>query len=87
MITKCGSRVNIKLTKEEQKFLDMAEDCKTWDDVVVCEAIYEWSKEMRLEMRLMNKSLSKYDFDDEESDEEEDEYESMGGDESDDERR
>ena len=35
LITKCGSRVNIKLTKEEQKFLDMAEDCKTWDDVVV----------------------------------------------------
>ena len=46
LITKCGSRVSITLTDEEQKFLDMAEDCKTWEDVVVCaEAIYEWSKE------------------------------------------
>ena len=30
LITKCGSRVNIKLNKEEQEFLDMAEDCKSW---------------------------------------------------------
>ena len=87
MITKCGSRVNIKLTKEEQKFLDMAEDCKTWDDVVVCaEAIYEWSKENETRDESDEQVTIKMpDFDDEESDEEEDEYESMGGDESDDE--
>tara|TARA_B100000282_G_scaffold251637_1_gene196223 strand:+ start:57 stop:2411 length:2355 start_codon:yes stop_codon:yes gene_type:complete len=87
LITKCGSRVNIKLTKEEQKFLDMAEDCKTWDDVVVCaEAIYEWSKENETRDETDEQVTIKMpDFDDEESDEEEDEYESMGGDESDDE--
>ena len=46
LITKVGSRVNIKLTDEEQVFLDMAYACKTWDDVVECaNAIYEWSKE------------------------------------------
>lgn len=46
LITKVGSRVNIKLTDEEQSFLDMAYACKTWDDVVECaNAIYEWSKE------------------------------------------
>ena len=46
LITKCGSRITINLTKEEQVFLDMAEACQTWEDVVVCAtAIYEWSKE------------------------------------------
>jgi hypothetical protein len=65
----------------------MAEDCKTWDDVVVCaEAIYEWSKENETRDETDEQVTIKMpDFDDEESDEEEDEYESMGGDESDDE--
>ena len=46
LITKCGSRINIQLSNQEQVFLDMAEACQTWDDVEVCaEAIYEWSKE------------------------------------------
>ena len=46
LITKCGSRVNITLSDEEQKFLDMAEACKTWEEVVECaQAIYDWSKE------------------------------------------
>jgi len=46
LITKVGSRVNIKLTDEESVFLKAAEDCDTWDDVVqVATAIYEWSKE------------------------------------------
>ena len=46
LITKCGSRVSIILNTEELKFLKMAQDCKTWEDVVECsKAIYEWSKE------------------------------------------
>ena len=36
LITKCGSRVQIELTDQEQKFLDMAEACVTWEDVEVC---------------------------------------------------
>ena len=46
LITKCGSRVDIILNTEEIRFLNMAEDCKTWEDVVKCaQAIYDWSKE------------------------------------------
>ena len=46
LITKVGSRVNIKLTDEEQVFLDKAYGCKTWEDVVeVANELYEWSKE------------------------------------------
>ena len=33
LITKCGSRIQIKLSKEEQVFLDWAERCVTWDEV------------------------------------------------------
>ena len=87
LITKCGSRVNIKLNKEEQEFLDMAEDCKSWEEVVVCaQAIYDWSKENESRDETDEQVTMKMpDFDDEDSDEEEDEYESMGGEESDDE--
>ncbi len=87
LITKCGSRVNIKLNNEEQKFLDMAEDCKSWEEVVACaQAIYDWSKENESRDETDEQVTMKMpDFDDEDSDEEEDEYESMGGDESDDE--
>ena len=46
LITKVGSRVNIKLTDEEQVFLDKCYGCKTWEDVVeVANELYEWSKE------------------------------------------
>ena len=46
LITKCGSRVSITLTKEEQFFLDWAMKCETWEEVEECAtAIYEWSKE------------------------------------------
>jgi len=46
LITKVGSRVNIKLTDEEQVFLDKALAVDTWEDVVsVAQEIYEWSKE------------------------------------------
>ena len=46
LITKVGSRVNITLSTEENGFLQMAEDCKTWEDVEECaNAIYNWSKE------------------------------------------
>ena len=80
LITKCGSRVSITLTDEEQKFLDMAEDCKTWEDVVVCaEAIYEWSKEN--ETRDENdEAVSMPDFDDEDDEEFEDDSEEFESD-------
>ena len=46
LITKVGSRVNIDLNSEEAGFLQMAEDCVTWEDVEECaNAIYDWSKE------------------------------------------
>ena len=88
LITKCGSRVNIKLNKEEQEFLDMAEDCKSWEEVVVCaQAIYDWSKENETRDETDEQVTIKVpEFDDEDSDEDEEEYESMsGGEESDDE--
>ena len=73
LITKCGSRVQIKLNKEEQSFLDMAEACKTWEEVVVCaEAIYEWSKENETRDENDNQvSMPMPDFDDEENEDEE----------------
>jgi hypothetical protein len=44
--TKVGSRLGLKFNTVEQGFLDMAEACKTWEDVVECAtAIYEYSKE------------------------------------------
>ena len=46
LITKCGSRVNITLSKEEKFFLDWAMKCDTWEEVEECaNAIYNWSKE------------------------------------------
>ena len=46
LITKVGSRVKITLNSEEASFLQMAEDCKTWEEVEECaNAIYNWSKE------------------------------------------
>ena len=46
LITKCGSRINIKLSKEEQFFLDWSMKCESWEEVEECAtAIYEWSKE------------------------------------------
>lgn len=44
LITKVGTRVKIQLSPVEQKYLDMAKSCKSWDDVVECAtAIYEYS--------------------------------------------
>ena len=44
LITKCGSRVNINLTKVEKEFLDWAIRCQTWEEVEECAtAIYELS--------------------------------------------
>ena len=88
LITKCGSRVNIKLNKEEQEFLDMAEDCKSWEEVVACaQAIYDWSKENESRDETDEQVTMKMpDFDDEDFDDEEEDYDSMpGGEESDDE--
>ena len=75
LITKCGSRVNIKLNKEEQSFLDMAEDCKSWEEVVVCaQAIYDWSKENETRDESDEQVTMKMpDFDDEDYDEDEEE--------------
>ena len=71
LITKVGSRVAIKLTPAEQEFLDMANACETWDEVVECAtAIYEWSKENETrtedDEKLVPQTL---DFGDEEEDE------------------
>jgi hypothetical protein len=74
LITKCGQRVNIKLTDEEQKFLDWAMSCQTWEEVEECAtAIYEWSKENETRTEDDEKLVPQmFDIgDDEESDEEE----------------
>lgn len=43
---KCGSLVNIKFSKEEQHYVDLALSVDTWDEVVsVAETIYNYSKE------------------------------------------
>lgn len=76
LITKCGQRVNIKLTDEEQKFLDWAMSCQTWEEVEECAtAIYEWSKENETRTEDDEKLVPQmFDIgDDEESDEEEEE--------------
>jgi len=87
LITKVGSRVNINLTDEEQVFLDMAYECKTWEDVVECaKAIYEWSKEN--ETRDENDESivpTSYQYDESDFDEDEmEEYDESDFDEEDD---
>jgi hypothetical protein len=58
LTTKVGHRVNIKLNNEEQPFLDWAERCKTWEEVVECaEAIYEWSKENETRTQKENQTF------------------------------
>lgn len=87
LITKCGSRVNIKLNDTEQEFLDMAEACKTWEEVVECaNSIYEYSKENE-ERDEEDEKLSTMQMPESEDGDEEDETESspMSGEESDDE--
>ena len=74
LITKVGSRVVIKLTKEEQEFLDWSMRCETWDEVEECAtAIYEWSKENETRTEededLVPQTLN---LDDEDEDEDED---------------
>jgi hypothetical protein len=73
LITKCGSRVNIKLTDEEQVFLDMSEKCDTWEEVVECAtAIYEWSKENETRTEADEQLVPQmFDIGDDEEDEEE----------------
>ena len=74
LITKCGSRVNISLTKEEQFFLDWAMKCQTWEEVEECAtAIYEWSKDNETRTEEDEKLVPQmFDIgDEEESDEEE----------------
>jgi hypothetical protein len=80
LTTKVGHRVNIKLNNEEQPFLDWAERCKTWEEVVECaEAIYEWSKENETRSQQENQTFYvPKDFeDDEEGDEEFEDGEGM----------
>jgi hypothetical protein len=81
LITKCGSRVSIELTDVEQSYLDMAEACKTWEDVVACaEAIYEYSKENETrdenDENLVKTLMDDLDFDNDENEEEDDDLES-----------
>jgi hypothetical protein len=83
LITKCGSRVQIELTEQEQKFLDMAEACTSWEDVEVCaEAIYNWSKENETRDENDESIVPKmFDLGDEEEDEDQDQEDGQGGDE------
>jgi len=76
LITKCGSRIQIKLSKVEQEFLDWAIRCETWEEVEECAtAIYEWSKENETRTSDDEKLIPQmFDIgDDEESDEDEEE--------------
>ena len=73
LITKVGSRINIKLTKEEQFFLDWAMKCESWEEVEECAtAIYEWSKENETRDES-DQSIVPQMFDIDEDEEEEDE--------------
>ena len=81
LTTKVGHRVNIKLSDEEQPFLDWAERCKTWEEVVECaEAIYEWSKEN--ETRTQQENQTFFVPQDFEQDEDGDEFDEEEGSES-----
>ena len=82
LITKCGSRVQIKLTKEEQEFLDWSNRCQTWEEVVECAtAIYEWSKENETRTEDDFKIVPQmFDVGDEEEDEDGDESEEFDND-------
>ena len=83
LITKCGSRINIQLSNQEQVFLDMAEACQTWDDVEVCaEAIYEWSKENETRTEEDEKLVPQmFDLGEDEEDEDQEGDDGQGGDE------
>ena len=89
LITKCGSRVNIKLTDEEQVFLDWSEKCDTWEEVVECAtAIYEWSKENETRDdsdESIVPSSYRYDIDDEDEEDDDDLSDSFDWGDSDDE--
>ena len=56
LITKCGSRINIKATKEEQFFLDWAMKCETWEEVEECVTLQSMSgqKKTKQEQNKMN---------------------------------
>ena len=75
LITKCGSRINIKLSKEEQFFLDWSMKCASWDEVEECAtAIYEWSKENETRTEEDEKLIPQmFDIGDEEEGDEDDE--------------
>ena len=80
LITKCGSRINIKLTKEEQFFLDWAMKCETWEEVEECAtAIYEWSKENETRTEQDEQLVPQmFDIGDDEEDEDGEEEEQEG---------
>jgi hypothetical protein len=82
LITKCGSRIQIKLTQEEQEFLDWSNRCQTWEEVVECAtAIYEWSKENETRTEDDLKMVPQmFDIGDEEEDEDGDESEEFDND-------
>ena len=74
LITKCGSRINIKLSKEEQFFLDWSMKCESWEEVEECAtAIYEWSKENETRDETDEQLVPQmFDIGDDEEDEDED---------------
>ncbi len=82
LLTKVGSTAGCEFTPEEFKFVEMAEACVTWEDVVVCaQAIYDWSKEneQRTQEDQAVSTLPQDDFDFDDEDEEEGEEGESGG--------
>jgi hypothetical protein len=67
---KLGSNIVIEFTPEEQKYVDMVENCETWKDVVAAaEALYNYSK---IEQnKTPSSETDKFSLSDEEGDGEE----------------
>ena len=82
LLTKVGSTAGCEFVGEEIKFVEMAEACVTWEDVVACAtAIYEWSKENEVrtqEDQAVSTLPDDFDFGDEEEEGEEGEGSSSG---------
>ena len=75
--SKVGSSAGVVFVGEEQGFMDWAERCKTWEEVVECaQAVYDWSKENETRTKddeaVKPASLPEYD---EEDDFDEDDFE------------
>jgi len=80
LVTKCGSRIAIQFTKEEQFFLDWANKCESWEEVEECAtAIYEWSKDNETRTETDEQLVPQmFDIGDDEEDEDGEEEQQEG---------